>query len=144
MHPLPAKSLSGEARSVEFAGAQPTVLYYFSPNCHWCERNWSNVRTLAAQTRNRYRFIGISTTDQVSAYLAERDLSFETVTGIPESVLRRYGIGGTPRTIVISQQGRVLGDWLGAYSTATQLAVERFFGVSLPGLLPEPVVASGS
>jgi hypothetical protein len=58
----------------------------------------------------------------------------DVVINIDIEFLRRNHITGTPRTIVISNEGRVLRDWIGVFVGDTQRDVEQFFGVRLPGL----------
>ena len=41
------------------------------------------------------------------------------------------------KTIVVSPDGKVLQNWVGAYTEVRQSEVEKFFEVSLPGLTPE-------
>src|SRR5262245_33290440 len=45
---------------------QPTVVYYFSPTCAWCARNWSNVKALANGIHDRYHFVGVSTVSDIA------------------------------------------------------------------------------
>jgi hypothetical protein len=47
-----------------------------------------------------------------------------------------YHLGATPATIVISSAGRVLKSWVGAYAGTVKTEVEAYFGVGLPGLVP--------
>ena len=63
-----------------FDGVLPTVLYYFSPTCGWCERNWDNVRALSAAAPGRYRFIGLSSTPKIEQFMRDRQLDFEVYT----------------------------------------------------------------
>lgn len=55
------------------------------------------------------------------------------MTGQYKPPIRRLHVGGTPRTIVVSRDGAVVRDWVGAYTNATLQEVEQFFGVDLPG-----------
>lgn len=43
------------------------------------------------------------------------------------------GLGATPQTVV-SREGRVVKNWIGAFGPNSQADVEEFFGVQLPGL----------
>jgi len=45
-----------------------------------------------------------------------------------------YKVGGTPNTLVISPEGRVLKNWRGAYMDDLQREVEQYFEVELPGI----------
>jgi hypothetical protein len=48
--------------------------------------------------------------------------------------MEQYGLGSTPQTIIVSLDGKILQNWVGAYTGDRRAEVERFFGVSLPGL----------
>lgn len=136
--PFAGKSIGGGDLFVDYRVATPTILYHFSPSCGWCERNWSNVRTLIQQTHGRFRFVGVSTTPVTSEFLHDRQLDFEVVTNVSADVAQRYGLGGTPETIVVSENQRILQNWTGAYSGLQAKEVEAYFGLRLPGLGPAP------
>src|SRR5690242_4370248 len=56
--PLVVKNLSGQLETIKYSdSAQPTVLYVFSPNCKWCERNNPNVTAVANAKTGSFRFI---------------------------------------------------------------------------------------
>ncbi len=58
---LEAKDLSGKSVILSYSDTtQPTVLYVFTPQCHWCFENLANIKTLANETRGKYRLIGLS------------------------------------------------------------------------------------
>src|SRR5690242_11136429 len=65
---IEARGPSGEPVEIRFDG-RPMVLYYFSPNCGWCERNWINVKALVAGVGDRYRFVSLSSVPDVSGYV---------------------------------------------------------------------------
>jgi hypothetical protein len=44
-----------------------------------------------------------------------------------------YRLGATPGMIVVSEEGKVVKHWRGAWLGATQREVEEYFGVKLPG-----------
>jgi len=130
---LEVTTLDGEPRAIDFSG-RTTVLYYFSPECGWCEKNWLNVKALIAGTHDRVRFIGLATSPDVEEYMAERRLGFEVYTGLSLETVRAYRFGGTPQTVVISPEGIVEHVWAGAYGDRVQREIERTFGFALPGL----------
>ncbi len=136
---LEVMTLDGQPRTIDFS-RQTTVLYYFSPECGWCEKNWLNVKALIAGTHDSVRFIGLATTSDVEAYMAERRLGFEVYTGLDLETVRDYGFGGTPQTVVISREGIVEHVWAGAYGERVQREIEKTFGFALPGL-PKAVPA---
>lgn len=132
--PLKARALTGELVRLMPSRSKGMVLYFFSTSCGWCERNWPNVLALEEAIRDRYEFVAISNSIDAAEFASERALPFTCLAGIPADALRRFHIGGTPRTMVLSQDGRVVKDWIGAYTTPTLKEIEQHFGVSLPGL----------
>lgn len=123
-------------------GRMPTILYYFSASCGWCERNWPNVVALERATRHRYRFLALSASDVDLREVAERHgLGFQLHNG--SDAYAALGLRGTPHTMVLSPQGRVQVTWVGAFDRTTGRQVERYFGVSLPGLAPAPASKFG-
>lgn len=126
------ESPEGHRVMVDFR--QPTILYYFSPSCSWCERNWSNVRDFVTQTRGRYRFVGISTAAVPEDFLRARQLQIEVAAKLSPETARRYKLNGTPQTIIVSSSGHVLQTWTGAYQGSQAREIEMYFGLSLPGL----------
>ena len=113
----------------------PTVLYYFSPTCTWCDRNWDNIRALDRGAQGRYRVVLVTRARGVRQYLAERGLNLDVVEGISESVAGAYKLNGTPQTVVASIEGIVTHDWRGAFTPRIERKIEELFGVSLPGIV---------
>lgn len=114
--------------------ATPTVLYFLSTRCGWCDRNRSNLDALVRGITPHYRvFVIARDVESPSAYVTANHLSYPlfyrpTSTG-------RLKLGVTPQTIVVSQEGRVLKNWYGAYHGTLLEEVRAFFGVDLPGLV---------
>lgn len=116
----------------------PTVIYLFSPDCHWCDRNLDNIRMLAGSAHDRFRFVGVSLTkEDLQSYLAQSKLPFEIYHSPADEVKIAYGFNSTPSTVVISPTGKVLQYWRGAYNEELQREVEDFFNVKLPGMSQE-------
>jgi peroxiredoxin len=130
------KDLAGQRLTLRYNDTKvPTVLYVFRPSCVWCSRNLRNVNALV-QSNSRFRFIGVCLEKVgLDDYLHQNPLGFPVVVDPSEQTLQAYRLGGTPQTVVISPEGRVLENWLGAYGDSQQ-DVERFFGLKLPGLVP--------
>jgi peroxiredoxin len=144
--PIVGRSLEGQPIRVDVAGGKPLVLYVFSPRCGWCAQNLDNLRTLAAAAGDRYRMVGLSLDDDVTAYLTRERLTFDVVVGVPGATLMALGVRGTPQTLVISPDGRLMKDWHGAWRGPLAQQVEQFFGLTLPGLVGSraPAVGDGS
>jgi hypothetical protein len=81
----------------------------------------------------------------VADYVAKNQLKIAVYSGLSADVRKTYTMGGTPQTIVVSPEGRVLQNWVGAYAGSQKSQVEAFFHTTLPGLIaaPEPSNASG-
>jgi len=77
--------------------------------------------------------------DQLATYATESKLGFPIYHTPAASTWSQYRLGGTPMTIVVSPEGRILNDWSGAYAEATRFEVESFFSTKLPGI---PAVSS--
>jgi len=138
--PIAAKRLDGQPSVISYQGAeQSTVLYIFTPPCSWCARNIDNLKTLLENERGNYRFIGLSLSEEtLPEYVAKNKLNFPVYSGLSAESLKTYKLGSTPQTIVISPEGRVVQDWVGAYVGEQQSQVEAFFHVKLPGLRELP------
>lgn len=134
--PIKAQSLDGEEATISYEdGPQPLVIYVFTPQCPWCSRNLANLKTILAQKHDSYRFIALSLNDKdVKKYVAEKQIDIPIFTNPGAEAREQYRLGSTPQTIIVSPDGKVLQNWVGAYTGARQAEVERFFGVSLPGL----------
>ena len=133
--PLAGLTLEGQKRVVRFDDRQPTVLYFFSPTCRWCEENWDNVRTLAEASSARFRFLAVATESNLTEYVHRHRLNFDILVGVVPENLTMFGLGATPHTLVISSQGQISHEWRGAYQGRSQRAIESFFDIRLPGLV---------
>jgi peroxiredoxin len=134
--PIKAHALDGQPDVISYGEAdRPVVLYVFTPQCSWCARNLANLKALLAHEQGAYRFVGLSLTDkEVKEYASKNGLNFPVYFNPTEEAMREYKLGGTPQTIVISREGKVLKNWVGAYTGQQQTEVEQFFQLSLPGL----------
>ena len=134
-----AHELDGHEKLLSYAEVDvPTVLYVFTPDCHWCARNLENIRSVVDGAGNRFRFFGVSLTDKdLPAYLTQNKLPFHVYQTPSEEVRIAYGFNSTPSTIVVSPSGSVLQYWKGAYSEDVATEVEGYFQVKLPGLIED-------
>jgi hypothetical protein len=140
-----AKTLEGRAGVVDFRPeGPPTILYVFSPSCHWCARNLQNLRSVRDALGGRFRFIGLSLSKKdLSAYVARTGLSFPVFTEPSDASSLAYHFSETPETWVISGSGKLKKRWAGAWTGDTQKEIESFLGVALPGLLDDAAAGSG-
>jgi len=136
--PIVARTPAGRESRLTFGSGLPTVLYYFSASCGWCERNWTNVEALAANAEGRYRVVAVTSTEGIKAYVDEHRLKVEVLEGLPAETIEAYRLISTPHTVVIDGSGVVTHEWSGAYTTSVARRVEDLFGMVLPGLTPVP------
>lgn len=138
--PITANRLGGQQETITYGQAdQGTVLYIFTPTCVWCARNIDNLKTLTGRESGEYRFVGLSLSDAgLAEYVAKNELKFPVYSGLSSETEKSYRLNGTPQTIVISPEGKVLQDWAGAYVGDQKSQVETFFHITLPGLRSSP------
>lgn len=134
--PIHGSDRNGAPVRVMFDGGIPTVLYYFSSRCGWCDRNWANVRTLTRESGGRFRFIALTSESDIASFLERLGLEGEVIQALDDDGRRAYGFAGTPHTVVVSAQGRISHEWVGAYQGEILRQVEELFSVPLPGLDP--------
>jgi hypothetical protein len=125
---------TGQGLEIALKGSVPTILYFFSPTCTWCERNWSNVRALHSAAKGRYRILLASSSRGLDAFMQERGLTMNAIEGISDSTRRDLGLSATPHTIVISAEGLVTHAWTGAFTDRPKQQLEQLLNISLPGL----------
>lgn len=137
--PIQLQSPDGSRHVVRFNTGVPTVVYFFSPTCGWCERNWDNVRALAAASDGRYRVIAVAGETNLTAFREAHPLpSIEVFGGLTAESQAALGLSSTPHTLVVSAQGLVSHDWVGAYQGTVLRELEDLLNVSLPGLIAPP------
>jgi hypothetical protein len=137
--PITAKTLDGSPATITFnSGVQRTVVYVFSPSCHWCARNLSNLRTLSNGVGASYRLVGLSLSREgVAEYIAKNDIRFPVYTEPDNESKIKLKLASTPDTIAVDSTGKIVGRWTGAWSDDRKEEVETFFGLKLPGLASE-------
>lgn len=136
MQPITAKRLNGKQEVISYRNtSRATVLYIFTPPCTWCARNLENFKALLSNKNDEFRFIGLSLSEEgLTEYVRKNELKLPVFAGISPETLTTNKLGSTPQTIVISPEGKVLEDWVGAYIGDQKSQVEAFFHVTLPGL----------
>ena len=134
--PIEAFSLDGDRVVVSCPQSKKgTVLYVFSPECHWCEQNLPNIVALKSQIGDRYEFVAVSLSEKgLREYIRDRGFPLTVLVRPTPVSLSAYQLGSTPTTYLLSPDHVVVHGWVGAYSGTTQHAIERAFGVLLPGL----------
>jgi peroxiredoxin len=144
--PPRVQDLQGESRALNYAEVSaPTVLYILTPSCSWCARNMDNFKQLVTQRGTEYRFIAVSLSkEDLPEYITSHKLTIPVYVTPSIEMQKAYRLGGTPQTIVVSREGRVVKDWEGAYVGEQKTEVEAFFHVSLPGLRELPTKAAST
>lgn len=124
---------SGAVERITYDVGRPTLIYVFSPKCHWCEINRPGIEALSRANLGRYRIIGLALTeDGLAAKLKEHPLDFPVYARLAADVLKTYKLGSTPQTIVVSPQGKVLKNWPGAFMGRRREEIEKYLSVRLP------------
>jgi peroxiredoxin len=136
VQPITAMNLGGKQETISYAEhGKPTVIYVFTPSCTWCNRNNQNINTIVSLKRESFRFIGLSLADDgLSGYVESHHLTFPVYRSLAPESIEMLGLGSTPQTIVISPDGRIVKNWVGAFGGALKPQIEEFFNVQLPGL----------
>jgi len=136
----------GNPVTVDYAKpAGGTLVYLFAANCGWCKRNLANIKALTAAIAPSYQVVGVARSPEgLGKYVEDNRPPFPVVAGVSESLQAAYKFGGTPETILVSPQGKVVKVWPGAYMGALQREVEEYFKVKLPGLAPVEAAHNGA
>ena len=133
---LEANRLGGGREPLLF-GRGDTILYFLSSTCGWCERNISNLRAVATQLKpgTSLLLISLDRGEQAAwVYAARLDLNVPFYFDPDADGLRAYHVTGTPSTILVSRDRRVIKAFSGAYTGPRKILVEELFGIALPGL----------
>jgi hypothetical protein len=136
--PFDGKTLDGSPVAVNYKRA--TVLYVLTPECRWCIKNAANINAVARAVESDFDIVGISLAPAsrvLSAHVLASKYQFPILTELPAAALLALKIGGTPQTVVVSSEGKVVRSWFGAFAGRTADDVEAFFRIRLPGLLDD-------
>jgi len=115
----------------------PTVVYVFTPSCVWCKRNLDNALNVEQAAKQKFDFISLSLTkDGLHDYVSQPSHLQNVVYLDPKEPLSGPSsiFDGTPETIVIDTDGRIVKVWYGAFTGSTKSDVEEYFKITLPGL----------
>jgi cytochrome c biogenesis protein CcmG/thiol:disulfide interchange protein DsbE len=136
---IEGKSPDGIPFTLEFAKmGRPTILYLFSPSCHWCSRNFDNMMALYQTTKSQYAFVGVSlSSNGVKDYVRSHTIDYPVVMDISTSLRQTYKFSATPTTVIVSTDNTVMKQWSGAYDGAMHKEIESYFKTKLPGLAAE-------
>jgi peroxiredoxin len=129
---LKVNELTGKTITISFSEiSQPTILYIFTPQCHWCFENLDNLKILEKQSQGKFRLIGLSLNkDELENYIQKNGIDFPIYT-VSTEVQSVYKFGGTPQTLVVSPDGKVIKNWTGIYVDEVGSEVESYFNFKL-------------
>jgi len=132
--PIHATNLDGEAKELAYSDADvDTVVYVFTPSCHWCKENLPGFHALLDEAKGRYRVVGLSLSrDGLPQYIADQHLTIPVYINPTAKDLQSYNLGGTPETFVVSPAGVVKKIWVGAYMDDQRKDIERSLAITLP------------
>jgi peroxiredoxin len=107
-----AAETGGTQATVALAGSErPTLIYVFSPTCHWCGRNWLNVNALAGRLRQSHRIIGVSlSARRLAEYAQKARIPFPVYSVDMERPLgpdKKLFSAATPETLLVDTNGKV-------------------------------------
>lgn len=127
--PLEVGDVQGQAVRINYNDFQePTIVYVFSPDCIWCDRNLQNIRHLHEHAKTRYNFVAVSIQKESSQAASEKqDLPFPVYFEPSDTNRREFNFRSTPATYLISKEGKILKFWSGAYGNKTLEDLEAFF-----------------
>ncbi|MCC7307880.1 MAG: TlpA family protein disulfide reductase [Acidobacteria bacterium] len=129
------KNLDGEIVAIPFSKDRHTIVYVFSPSCAWCEKNLANFSTLYEKNKGKFDFLGISSSSKnIRTYADSHGLDFPVFTSPSLETIDALKLGGTPHTIVVSNERSILKSWKGAYLGSTKSEIEAYFDLELPGV----------
>jgi hypothetical protein len=107
-----------------------------NPGVFSSKRNNQNINAIARLKGESFRFVGLSlANDGLPGYAESHQIGFPIYQNVNSESVEMLGLGTTPQTIVISPDGHVLKNWVGAFNGPIQPQVEEFFNLRLPGLV---------
>jgi peroxiredoxin len=135
--PLSVLDNNGNQAEIKYDSPMATILYIFTSDCAWCERNLDSLKALRKHTEGKYRFIGVSLKkDGLSEYVEKNKFDFEIYNTPTRSKYVAYKLAGTPQTFIVSPDGHLIKMWSGAFTNKVKEEMETFFEMKLPEVGP--------
>jgi len=131
---LTGTTLQGESVSLVPAEHPGLVLYVYTATCGWCIKNANNMRETLRAARMRGLTVYALALDKKGAkeFLDGHGVNADII--VPSEASREaFSLGGTPQTLIIGPDGRIVKNWRGAFNKSTAADVESYFKISLPG-----------
>lgn len=130
---LEGRALDGKPALVSFR--KPTVIYILSPDCAWCHRNVANINALKDAVSGKYDVVGVSLSPiALREHTESARYTFPILASASQNTLIALKVAGTPTTVVVSTDGKVVRAWSGVFVGTNASEIEEFFSIRLPGL----------
>jgi hypothetical protein len=128
---LAVRDLAGISTEIR-AGGLPLIVYFFDESCVWSERNVEDIKVLERKTRGRYRLVGISlSNNDLRQYMDRHGLVFPVYIRPAALAFEPFRIQGTPQTVLISAEGRIIANWTGAYMDEIRRSIQETLAIQL-------------
>ncbi len=138
--PINARLETGELRQLDWSTHKLTVIYYFDPGCGWCQRNAFAFASLVGQLGTDVAVYSYTPTLRgLTEFKRQAHHVAPVLTDNQEDIRKVLKLAGTPQTLLIDKGGRVVQNWDGAYTGVVRAAIQHYFHISIPDILP-PVV----
>ncbi|MFZ0333570.1 MAG: hypothetical protein WAL69_05490 [Candidatus Acidiferrales bacterium] len=109
--PLVGQDWQGAQQTIEYGhDRRPTLVYTFSKDCAYCQKNWRAMRTLQALAPGRLRIIYIDAVRDLFTfkYLAENGIGqSQLLVQLPLSSEFVYGARAVPQLLLVDRDGLV-------------------------------------
>ena len=137
-----ARTIDGNPVRIYYPGRGPKkVLFYFTPPCKFCLKQFPYWRSILAQAdANRFEVIGLvreaEDVAKLKTYLSEMGCAPDSPTPlkvvlISDEILLRYKLSATPVTLIVSNNARVEKAWMGLWDEANISAASSAIGIAI-------------
>jgi hypothetical protein len=141
MQSLPCLNTAGQPNHRDLSrGGRKTVLYWFKPDCYWCDKNGANTLALQQQASGLYDFIPVATGERgpALAFLEKHMLDTSAFCQIEVDLDLARQFGAAPKPILLSNEGEVLHAWRGSDSNSIKQSIEQNLNIQLPEIVERP------
>lgn len=131
-----AKLENGQTIHLGWEGRRKTLLYYFDPDCLWCMRNAEAFGTLIGQLGASIEVYSYTSSLRgVEEFKRQARHTAKVLTDDREDLRRLLRLRGTPQTLVIDANGRVLKNWEGVYRGSNRVEIQEYFHVRIAAVV---------
>lgn len=114
--PIEVYDMDSNKVSIKFDGFSKTILYLFSTHCEPCKINIPNwIQLTDVLRKNNFKVLGIATeqVSEVKKFAKTNEVNFQVYSTTNIQFKLDYKAFSTPQTIIISQNGKVVGAYPG-------------------------------